>query len=411
MTEAIEDALAQQHYTGTRYGHGRVCAGLDGAAGAASLTSVASVASGGGDGSGEADPSVWSAARVEAASPASLAGLLAGVPFTELDFPQATAALTAVSKIANWVAGCRVKLMHQLEVEALAEIPTGSAPGPSQAQRNLAETVAVLEAATTLKLSQGEALKLLADSRTLTDTLALMSAGLLSHARVQVIVDQGYSLEEPALSTFEARLLERAPDLTRDQLYGRAHQLQSRLDSQTLIKRRARAAAGRRVSIQPAPDAMLWLKALIPAEDGMAIMHRIGAAAASPQGPGEERKLDQLKADVFIDLLSHAGVSTLGRESIEEPEQAPAWLLRLGARTHPCPERSYRVIAEHPGTATMHSHAPAPANTDRAATVPANPVPGGASDTGALPGHNGPVRARISTMPGSKPKSSPTSRS
>lgn len=242
----------------------------------------------------------WSVDAVTDAGPAVLAGWLAGARMDELDFGQATAALTAVGQVSNWLDGCRAGLLNQLAVQALVDIPTGSAPGPSRSQTELAYSVALLEAATTLRLPEGNARRLLDESTALAGTyqrtLALLSAGKISHAHAEVIIDQGRELGPADQERLETRVLERAPELTRTQLRERAHRYRCKLDPSSMAARRMRAATDRRLYLDPAPDGMAWLNAFLPAETAIAAYNRVSAAARALQGPGQSRTLAQLRA-------------------------------------------------------------------------------------------------------------------
>ncbi|MDQ4503411.1 DUF222 domain-containing protein [Sinomonas sp. ASV322] len=70
-----------------------------------------------------------------------------------------------------------------------------------------------------------------------------------------------------------------------------------------LAARRERAAAFRRVDLEPAQDGMCWITAHLPVEVGSAIDTRLEAIARSLQTPTEPRGIAQLRADAFADLL------------------------------------------------------------------------------------------------------------
>lgn len=72
----------------------------------------------------------------------------------------------------------------------------------------------------------------------------------------------------------------------------------------TLEERHTAALDRRRVIVEPAEDGMAWLSALIPAVEAHAAMGRVTTIAKVLGGRDEEtRSLDQLRADVFADLL------------------------------------------------------------------------------------------------------------
>ena len=74
--------------------------------------------------------------------------------------------------------------------------------------------------------------------------------------------------------------------------------------AETLGERFQRATLTRRIVVVPAEDNMAWLMALAPAVEVHAIHGRVTAKAkVLAADPSETRTLDQLRADVFADLL------------------------------------------------------------------------------------------------------------
>jgi len=72
----------------------------------------------------------------------------------------------------------------------------------------------------------------------------------------------------------------------------------------TLAERHEKALEARRVVVEPGEDGMAWLSALIPAVEASAIHGRLTATAkVLADRDNEARSLDQLRADVFGDLL------------------------------------------------------------------------------------------------------------
>ena len=74
-----------------------------------------------------------------------------------------------------------------------------------------------------------------------------------------------------------------------------------RLDPYGAADRARKAAADRRVSIRPAPDCMVYLSALLPVKDGVAVhgeLHRQAMSAACD--PDEHRSRGQVMADTLV---------------------------------------------------------------------------------------------------------------
>ncbi|MFC8732029.1 DUF222 domain-containing protein [Luteimicrobium sp. NPDC057192] len=72
-------------------------------------------------------------------------------------------------------------------------------------------------------------------------------------------------------------------------------------------RRRDRARDGRCVTFDPAPDAMAYVTALIPADHAAKVRAHLDRLAVSQQGAADEaRTLDQLRADTLVALLTGA---------------------------------------------------------------------------------------------------------
>ncbi|GAA1467598.1 HNH endonuclease signature motif containing protein [Microbacterium thalassium] len=74
--------------------------------------------------------------------------------------------------------------------------------------------------------------------------------------------------------------------------------------AQTLAERHAEALTSRRTAVENVGDGMAWFHAYLPAVEAHAIYGRITTIAKTiTRQPGEDRTLDQVRADVFADLL------------------------------------------------------------------------------------------------------------
>jgi hypothetical protein len=80
-----------------------------------------------------------------------------------------------------------------------------------------------------------------------------------------------------------------------------------RLDAQALKQRVAEAPKARCVSLRREPDGMATINAFLPIDKALAAFGVIDTLAHTCTGPGEERTTDQLRADVFVDLICNPG--------------------------------------------------------------------------------------------------------
>jgi len=96
-----------------------------------------------------------------------------------------------------------------------------------------------------------------------------------------------------------------ATGLTPAQLRDRLRRAAIEADPDGATRRAEEAAARRHVWVDPAPDQMAWLTALLPAADAARIWARLdGASRGTVRAPGETRTLAQVRADTLADLVT-----------------------------------------------------------------------------------------------------------
>lgn len=230
-------------------------------------------------------------------------------PETELEWElQAIAAFEGMIRQLHAHQFRRIQRARALHAEV--EGVTGSAtPG----QRNLATRSFVAELATTLGQHEVSASRLLAEAERLTGprsaTLAALEAGELSLTQVRSVLELTQQLPVEVADAVERVALDAASAAgdrgvvsTNAEVRRRMRQVREQLHPERLADRRARAAAERRVCIEPAPDGMAWLSVFLEAERALAIGHRLDVLAA-PATPDDHRTLAQRAADLAADLL------------------------------------------------------------------------------------------------------------
>lgn len=84
------------------------------------------------------------------------------------------------------------------------------------------------------------------------------------------------------------------------QVIGACQGESSRLDAAAVVARRRKAEAERRVSIRPAPDTMVWMSALLPVKDGVAVHAVLTRAADTARAGGDLRGRGQVMADELV---------------------------------------------------------------------------------------------------------------
>ena len=135
-------------------------------------------------------------------------------------------------------------------------------------------------------------------------TLAALETGALSEWRATLIVR-----EAADLSTEDRRILdaELCADVTKldgvgdKRITAAAKQIAHRLDDRAAAERAAKAAADRRVSIRPGPDAMAYVTALLPAAQGVSVYAALNRAATTIV---DHRSRGAVMADTLVERVT-----------------------------------------------------------------------------------------------------------
>ncbi|UNK46635.1 HNH endonuclease signature motif containing protein [Arthrobacter sulfonylureivorans] len=207
--------------------------------------------------------------------------------------------LKAAARVEAWVQSCQVQALNRF---ALLRTGQGGDRDPEGFSRFAPQEISA-------HLSTGEAAArtMLADASqictNLPGTLQAMSRGDLDLARAKALARGSADLPAECLEDFEAAVLPGARDITLDSVRSRARRMRDRLHPESLSERHRRANESRDLQLTDQDDGMaeLWIR--MSADKAHLVFDRIQSTARSLQGPGENRTLPQLRADVFSDLL------------------------------------------------------------------------------------------------------------
>ncbi|WEK12421.1 MAG: DUF222 domain-containing protein [Candidatus Microbacterium phytovorans] len=159
-------------------------------------------------------------------------------------------------------------------------------------------------------------------------TFAAWAAGDVSRGHVRVVVDAGVGIDDNAArAVFEDAALEVARRETPGRLKPAARLLAARLQPVPLQERHTAAATQREVWVRDLDDGMAELIAILPAAIAHGIRDRLdqyarrvmdargaagGGASAVDTRPADTRRIGEVRADVFADLLlsGHASPET-----------------------------------------------------------------------------------------------------
>ncbi|GGI44134.1 hypothetical protein BCL57_000309 [Agromyces flavus] len=199
------------------------------------------------------------------------------------------ARVVSLERTIRWAQAEQFRLVESARVrharlEGVGEVSTAT-------QREFATRSFVAELATTLVVPEATAGRLVADATRLAGpraaTLAALSAGELSGAHVRALLETTSTLPADAADELEQVALADAASRTSAGFRRRLHRLRERLHPEPLADRHARAAAERRVVIDPASDGMAWLSLFLQADRAVAITARLtrSPTPATPPGP------------------------------------------------------------------------------------------------------------------------------
>jgi hypothetical protein len=135
-------------------------------------------------------------------------------------------------------------------------------------------------------------------------TFAALAAGDIDSLKARTIWQGTGQIDEDAIHAIEAEVLPKAPRQTSGQIRAKIRRLIRRLDPEAADRRRAAAEKRRRVELIETEDDTAQLSGMdLPADAASAAYGRLNAIAAGLKRDGEDRSIDQLRADVFLGLL------------------------------------------------------------------------------------------------------------
>ncbi len=228
-------------------------------------------------------------------------------------------------------------------------------------------------------------------------------SGEIDQRRARTIVWQTTHLDEDTARAVADRIIEEAPRLTTGQLIARIRKLAISVDPDGATRRYEQAVADRRVVVEPTDDGTASLCAYdLPPDRAVAARRNIDQLARSLRGPDERRTMDQLRADVYLDLLcgrpaSGGGVVDIrvDLETLVGLSESPAELAGYGPIVD---DITRRVITEHVAgewryTVTHNGRPVATGTTKRRPTVGQQRAVRATRDTCIFPGCRTPAAA------------------
>ena len=144
---------------------------------------------------------------------------------------------------------------------------------------------------------------------------AALTAGLIGEWTATQIVKETACLSVEDRAAVDSHLAGRLGSESHRQLVAAAKAKAYELDPYSVVRRGRKARSDRRVSVRPAPDVMAIVSGYVPVAQGVACYKALDEAAKAAKAAGDERSMDQLRADIFTERLT--GQSQADDVSIE----------------------------------------------------------------------------------------------
>lgn len=248
-------------------------------------------------------------------------------------------AVTVWDRLGAWVAGQQARVIAEFSRRRPQTDPEAADPAnymfpgaePSDPEvddsaadeLSLAMAVATKTAATRMDFARQLAFRH-------PDVLLGMCTGTVAVAKAHVIVDQAVELSDDQCQVLDHRVLPGIGARTRRQVYEKVRREVMRIDTDAVRRREQAAARKRAVQLVPLPDGVAELVCTLPAPDAVAGYNWLDQQARTAKAAGDERTLDQLRADAFVDLVTSRSTAVARKPLVQV--LVPVSTLAGGAR-------------------------------------------------------------------------------
>jgi hypothetical protein len=282
------------------------------------------------------DPSARSHDRIGQETRRQVALLEAAVPGVELAdwldrvdpdaLPSAVMveAVAAAGRVEAWAHARTARWAARLATCPEMDPQWSRLAGPPPAQRSVAGDELAIRMATSRLAANRLVREGVAYDQTLQATGVALASGDVDPARARLLVDRLADLPWQVATAVEDRVLPDAGRRTLAQLEGDVAAALLEVDAHGAQHREDAARAARRVGRPRAmPDGMASMSLLLPAEDALRVDGVLQHAAAAAKNLGDERTLDQLRADGLRDLVVGAPAVPDASDAATGSDSAP----------------------------------------------------------------------------------------
>jgi hypothetical protein len=232
-----------------------------------------------------------------------------------LDDAELVEAIVGFDRMASWASARQAALIAEFARRRSAE-DTETSP------------YAADEIGLALRLSPGAAAVRLTQAQRLDGELSATRQawqnGSIDATKVRAILDATVNLDPGTSAAVQDRVLTRAPEQTAGQLRAALGRAVITADPAGAAQRHEKARSDRRVAVNPEPEGMASLWALLPATDAVSAFEWLSRLARG-LGADDPRSMDARRADLLTALLT-------GRLTVAAPDGAE------GAARVPMPE-------------------------------------------------------------------------
>jgi hypothetical protein len=256
---------------------------------------------------------------VTAVQVAAFRGALLGV-CREASDAERVDLLRELETLSCAVAGAQAVVTADFDASQRA-VQAAAGVRPDRQGRGIASQVALARRESPNKGQQHLGLAKILNSE-MPHTLAALRAGLITQWRAQILVRETACLSLEHRVTMDRALAGDAEALAaygEGELVGAARKLAYQLDPASVVERRRRAEADRRVSLRPAPDVMSQLSALLPVAAGVAVIAALKAEADRLRAAGDPRSRGQIMADTLVTRVTQATPQATGTGTGPDP--------------------------------------------------------------------------------------------
>ena len=184
---------------------------------------------------------------------------------------------------------------------------------------------------------------------TLQRTWGAMYLGEIDLTKARALADIIAPLDVDKARLVEDELLPKAGERTVRWVRDKTRKQVLRIDPDGAEARRKERAKERRVEKSPDDDGMSWLSAYLPADKVEAAYRRVDAIAHSLKTREDPRSLDEVRADVLIDLLlgNPSNVTTKIEVRVDDPDGGSTALAEAeGATKKQAQQEAARIAFE-----------------------------------------------------------------